>query len=217
MILGTANFGNEYKGVHLLQSDCDEILDAAWAYGIRKVETAASYGNSESMIKHYIAETSRHFQVYTKGRSREDYENSKVLFGDDLYHWLWHWRPDESNYVDDYCDGISMYSVENVDFPARLKTIEVPWNILDRRHSKTVEQAKQWNVEVIARSVFIRGEAFKMPPIAGLPFWVWCLQDMPDFDDFIVGVDSAAQLSEIVKAPKNVKLVYGDPLDWVAT
>ena len=40
LILGTANFGNNYKGLNLPEGECFAIMDKAWELGIRTIDTA---------------------------------------------------------------------------------------------------------------------------------------------------------------------------------
>lgn len=220
MILGTANFGNEYKGLRLDYKASSAILDKARELGIWNLDCARSYGTAEQFIATYCQETGSMFQVYTKGRSRDDYERSRQILGGNLWRWLYHMRGFNQEWFDfpDIIDGVSCYGDEwrAVQKIRPLEILQVPWNIIDRRHTKTVVEAHLQEIKVFARSLFIRGEAFRWPRIAGLHMWMWCLQDLPDFDGIIVGVDTPQQLEEIAKAPKGLKLVYTDKgLVWL--
>jgi aryl-alcohol dehydrogenase-like predicted oxidoreductase len=208
-ILGTANFGNMYKDLMVGNKMAVSILDKAWELGIRDIDTARTYGMSENMIGDYIRWTGRKFRVWTKGRSAEDYEESKKELGLVPHAFLWHnWE--ETDEVNINIDGISCYDAINwrrAHNRHNIGILQVPWNIIDRRNEWQVEFARQYSVTTVARSIFIRGEAFKMPNLAGAPFWQWCL-DVPDYFDYaVIGVDTPEQLEQIVTAPR-LKLIY---------
>jgi len=208
-ILGTANFGNMYKDLMVGQQLAISILDKAWDLGIRDLDTARSYGLSENMIGEYIQKTGHKFRVWTKGRSAEDYEESKKILGFIPYNFLWHnWE--ELDEVKIQIDGISIYhGVDWIDAFHKngISSIQFPWNIIDRDSEWQAERAHQYGLATVARSIFIKGEAFKMPDIAGAPFWQWCL-DVPDcFDYVVIGADTPEQLEQVITAPR-LNLVY---------
>jgi aryl-alcohol dehydrogenase-like predicted oxidoreductase len=107
-------------------------------------------------------------------------------------------------------DGISSYEAEyfkRAYDENNISILQVQWNILDRRNEWYTKLARQFGLTTIARSIFIQGEAFNMPDIAGVPFWQWCL-DVPDYFDYaVIGVDTPEQLEQIVTAPR-LKLIY---------
>lgn len=211
-MLGAANFGNKYKGIALNENECFAIMDKAWELGIRTIDTAASYGESERIISDWCLIRRKRFKVYTKGRSEDDFDRSEQILGYALHAKLWHnYDPGEDEVLREV-DGVSCYGMEWLDLlhEVDISIIQVPWNVLDRRHDNTAAMATDYGVQSICRSIFIRGEAFNVPTkIAGIPFWQWCLQGVPDFDYVIVGVDSAEQLEQIVKVPK-MQIRYTD-------
>lgn len=226
LMLGTANFGNEYKGVFIGRDTAYKILKKAWELGIRDIDTARSYGESEQIIGEYIKFSGRKFRVWTKGRSEEDKEISEETLGLPPHAWLIHNYKKNDPYFPG-CSGVSCYGDEwkyaaqelfyTKNEHYQYQYVQVPWNILDRRHSNTPHEARGVELGSIARSIFIRGEAFKMPYLAGVPFWHWCLQDVPDFDYIIVGVDSPHQLEEIVRVPQ-MEIQYSDKgVSWTET
>jgi aryl-alcohol dehydrogenase-like predicted oxidoreductase len=209
-ILGSANFGNLYKGTLLGAADVYEILDKAWELGIRDIDTARTYGDSEMLIGEYIRATKRNFRVWTKGRSEKDYEMSKQVLGLTPHSFLWHNWDATDDITGFQVDGISCYDAMEwlkVERCIGLDIIQLPWNIIDRGNEWNAKLAQEYSVTTVARSVFIRGEAFKMPDITGVPFWQWCLQIPDCFDYVVVGVDSADQLEQIVNCPR-LKLIY---------
>lgn len=203
-MLGAANFGNKYKEIALNENECFAIMDKAWELGIRTIDTAASYGESERIISDWCLIRRKRFKVYTKGRSEDDFDRSEQILGYALHAKLWHnYDPGEDEVLREV-DGVSCYGMEWLDLlhEVDISIIQVPWNVLDRRHDKTADMAHDYGVQAICRSIFIRGEAFKMPEIGGRPFWHWCLQNVPDFDYVIVGADTPQQLEEIVNVPR---------------
>lgn len=54
MILGTANFMNEYRGVKIDKKTCLNILKEFEALGGKIVNTADDYGDSESLVIEYV-------------------------------------------------------------------------------------------------------------------------------------------------------------------
>ena len=210
-MLGTANFGNNYKGLNLPEGECFAIMDKAWELGIRTIDTARGYGDSEKIIAKWINSTGKRFKVYTKGRSEDDFKRSEDILGMAIHAKLWH----NYAYGDEITcqiDGVSCYDMEWFDLMHQtdISIIQVPWNIIDRRNYVAAAMARDYGLQAICRSIFIRGEAFKMADIAGRPFWHWCLQGLPDFDYAIVGVDSAQQLEEIMSVPEALRLKYTD-------
>jgi aryl-alcohol dehydrogenase-like predicted oxidoreductase len=208
-ILGTANFGNMYKNLMVGNKVAVSILDKAWELGIRNIDTARSYGRSEDMIGDYIKWTGNRFHVWTKGRSMEDYEESKKALGLTPHAFLWH-NYELTDDVGCMIDGISSYEAEyfkRAYDENNISILQVQWNILDRRNERHTKLARQFGLTTIARSIFIQGEVFNMPDIAGAPFWQWCL-DVPEcFDYAVIGVDTPQQLEQIVTAPR-LSLIY---------
>ena len=125
--------------------------------------------------------------------------------------------------------GISIYSPDILEdlFPTYFfDVVQVPLNIFDRRviSSGWLNRLSNMGVSVVARSVFLQGILLK--PVDGLPlhfskwgshFEKWvdfyqeaclspleaCLsfvQQVPEIDRVIIGVDSERHLDEIVKA-----------------
>jgi aryl-alcohol dehydrogenase-like predicted oxidoreductase len=208
-ILGTANFGNMYKDLMVGNKLAVAILNKAWDLGIRDIDTARTYGMSERMIGDYIKWTGNKFRVWTKGRSEQDYEESKKELGVTPHAFLWH-NYELTDEIPCHIDGISSY---NAEFFKRaydqnnITILQTQWNIIDRRNEWYSKLAKQFGLTTVARSIFIRGEAFKMPALAGAPFWQWCL-DVPDcFDYAVIGADTPEQLEQIVTAQR-IELTY---------
>jgi aryl-alcohol dehydrogenase-like predicted oxidoreductase len=198
-----------YKDLMVGNKLAVSILDKAWELGIRDLDTARTYGMSERMIGDYIKWTGNRFRVWTKGRSEQDYEESKKELGLTPHAFLWH-NYDSTDEINCHIDGISSYPAygwDNLLHKHGISIIQVPWNIIDRGNEWEIRRARTYGLTTVARSIFIRGEAFKMPELAGAPFWQWCL-DVPDcFDYAVIGADTPEQLEQIVQAPR-LKLMY---------
>ena len=70
MILGTVELGMAY-GINNTQGKPSleksfEVLDAAWRGGIRELDTASAYGDSEEIIGMFQSERNVHFKTDTK-------------------------------------------------------------------------------------------------------------------------------------------------------
>ena len=129
------------------------------------------YGDSEKIIAKWINSTGRRFKVYTKGRSEDDFNCSEDILGMAIHAKLWH------NYaygdeINCQIDGVSCYDMEWFDLMHQtdISIIQVPWNIIDRRNYVAAAMARDYGLQAICRSIFIRGEAFKMADISRKSF-----------------------------------------------
>jgi hypothetical protein len=80
-----------------------------------------------------------------------------------------------------------------------MKTVEVPYNILDIFYARYFGMAN-----TIIRSVFIQGMALVQPEVFGIPFYhlCWNFAMQSEADAIVIGVDSAQQLKDILTIPK---------------
>ena len=73
LILGTANLGMPYGisngGAAMDAGEASALLDAAWAHGIRRLDTANAYEGSERRIGAWSRSTGRSFTVISKAPS----------------------------------------------------------------------------------------------------------------------------------------------------
>lgn len=194
MILGTVELGLDY-GVNNNDGkpsykQAFDLLDAAWNNGIRELDTAAAYGNSEEIIGNYQKETGHSFLVDTKLPvmiAPELYEESLDSACARLYVeslnllYLHSFEQCKDDRILDFLKrkkekgkvrhvGISIYEpqelkyiVDNLSF---VDTVQFPFNILDsHRWQKDglLKQAKQSGKRMYARSVFLQGLVFKSP------------------------------------------------------
>ena len=134
--LGSANFGNSYKSLLLPEGECFAIMDKAWELGIRTIDTARGYGDSEKIIAKWINSTGNRFKVYTKGRSDDDFKQSEDILGMAIHAKLWH-NYAHGDEITCQIDGVSCYNMEWFDLMHQtdISIIQVPWNIIDRSNT----------------------------------------------------------------------------------
>jgi aryl-alcohol dehydrogenase-like predicted oxidoreductase len=191
LAIGTAQFGLDYgvantKGKVSL-AEASEIIDLADHLGIRTIDTASAYGNSEDVVG---SVSSRNHEIITKLSSVPEqcddvfnwataqlFSSISNLKREKIHGILLH-RPDQLNYG--YGDelyralhefksqgyvskiGISVYDPRQLDdLWGRYKfdIIQAPLNIIDRRilDSGWAERLKKSGAEVHTRSVFLQG------------------------------------------------------------
>ncbi|HKO80764.1 MAG TPA: aldo/keto reductase [Chitinophagaceae bacterium] len=215
--LGTVQFGIKYgianKTGQTPAAEVTRILDKAYQYGVRIVDTASAYGNAEQVLGyndlHRFQLVSK-FMPVTIGRSLADQLNHTLfhLQIDSLYGFLAH-RPmsllenknqwQELEYLKS--DGLVKkigYSLNNTNELTELldnnmmpDLIQVPYNYFDNRFKEQLIELKMRGCEVHARSAFLQG-LFFMNPDSLSPF----------FD----------KVKDILK---NLQLTYGDHLPGV--
>jgi aryl-alcohol dehydrogenase-like predicted oxidoreductase len=139
--------------------------------------------------------------------------------------------------------GISIYREDQIEqvlkeFP--LEIVQVPINILDQRllRSGCLGRLKAREIEVHARSIFLQGlvlnpvenlksffdpmkphltrmrSAFAASGLTSLEASLAFVRDLAEIDKMVVGVESTAQLQEIVSAYKAEKLVDPSQFSW---
>lgn len=187
--LGTVQFGLDYGVTNTtgqLNSDtCKDILSYAQKGGIKILDTAAGYGESEDILGEL--EISKDFSLVSKiptlAKSapqslRQSIETTLTrLKRDSINGILLHNEQDLlENKADDYYRellslkaqgvvgqiGVSFYSVEAANEIIKrydIDLIQIPASHLDRRfeNNKVIELAKSKNIEVHARSLFLQG------------------------------------------------------------
>ena len=167
LILGTAQLGMNY-GVNNLDgkpsiSEAFSILDKAFHGGIRILDTALSYGDSERIIGEYMYYTNNHFKVATKLPKlsycdniddevqmyiNKSLDNLRVKMID---YYFFHNFHDFKNNIEIMNIlkmnqkrgkvlniGVSLYDVEELDFILNkgnefIDVVQIPFNIFDLR------------------------------------------------------------------------------------
>lgn len=197
MVLGAAQLGMPYgianRRGQPTEAESDAILKAAWESGTRTIDTAASYGESEARIGHFL----RHhpecpFEVVTKlagptdSRSpvsvRHSVETSEKRLGRPPHAVLLH-KPKELEVwyeglgetlealrAEGRCEklGVSVYEPEELELALRISAMEyiqIPYNVFDHRWTSSglIERAVEAGRTIMIRSVFLQGLLLMSP------------------------------------------------------
>jgi aryl-alcohol dehydrogenase-like predicted oxidoreductase len=188
LIIGTAQFGMSYGIANAVGkvrfSEVARILDLAWSSGICTLDTAKSYGASESVIGCYLQQR-RHcsWSVITKLSDKNngvscqiDDSQDKLMIqakavlahSSDLYVDCWFQEGMKKAKNEGKVEqiGVSLYSEDEIvrvmDSTLTPDIIQLPINLLDTRlyRSGTLRALSNSGVEVHARSVFLQGMFF---------------------------------------------------------
>jgi len=196
IILGTAQFGMDY-GINntsgkITKSEAFDILNYAFLNGIKELDTASSYGDSEKVIGEYLNNHPKNrFIITTKisdiNASLEKQVNNsienlkidkidKLLFHSyDLYK---HFEKEVKDFHQKFKGelfeelGVSIYTnyeIENLINDPFINRIQSPFNILDNynKRGSCFEKLYLNGKKVDVRSVFLQGIFFKN--ISNLP------------------------------------------------
>ncbi len=193
LVLGTAQFGLDYgvaNNGQVSPLQVGEILSAAEQLGIRALDTAAAYGNSEAVLAQHQA--TRRFQVISKLSPQQagaapllaqfeqrcaqlDGIPEAVLFhrADDLLTHAdadHHWHAAEQARAQGLCRklGVSVYHPHELRqllqrYPLQL--VQLPANWLDRRFltADLLQPLAAAGVEIHARSLLLQGVLLQPP------------------------------------------------------
>ena len=186
--LGTVQLGMNYgmanqKGQPSLE-EAFEVLDTAWNVGVRSLDTAVAYGDSEKVIGKYLSEEKKPYFVASKFSLKSDdveaqlklqVDHTKQHLGNvDLY--MFHSAEQLRTYGEKVEDsllmlkdagftkslGASIYEqrdIETVLSHEWLTAIQLPMSILDTRiiESGLLEELQKRKIQVLVRSVFFQG------------------------------------------------------------
>ncbi|QZY56311.1 aldo/keto reductase [Crassaminicella profunda] len=188
--LGTAQLGLNYginnKTGKPAMKESFSIFDTAYKNGIRVLDTAYVYGNSEKIIGDYLTDTKRKFTICTKlphisGSNQHviNFLNKslKNLNVKQVEYYLLHNMIEVSNQriIDELIKlkeknlvgkiGVSVYDIKDVEVVLQkdiFNVIQIPMNIFDRRIIQLgyLEELKRRNIEVFIRSIFLQGLFF---------------------------------------------------------
>ena len=188
LVLGTAQFGMKY-GINnsigqVAQNDVNEILNLAEQCGVKYIDTAYGYGNSEKILGLSPALHRGDFKIISKYASskfspiNQFYESLKHLNKHKIYAYMIH---NFSTYIErpaiwnDFLKlkedalvekiGFSLYSTSELEYILEhniaVDIIQVPYNLLDRQFEKCFEILNDKGIEIHTRSVFLQGVFFK--------------------------------------------------------
>lgn len=190
LILGTVQLGLEY-GINNVtgkpsRKNAFAILEKAYSRGIKYLDTAAAYGDSEEVIGAFHNVDQKRFLILTKFHPKGDEDVSKLVSDalgrlnvTEIEVMFFHSYQDfKSNpkLVDDLLlevkagrinkIGVSVYTNEQIeellDFND-IKVIQAPFNLFDNesKRGEIFERAKAGGKEIHSRSVFLQGLFFK--------------------------------------------------------
>ncbi len=197
LALGTAQFGLDY-GISnadgkVAQEELIRILGDASNYGIDMLDTAVSYGNSETAIGKAMVETGIHFNVVSKipvsvrpeqipdivkkSLSRLQREHIKAYL---THHFkLFQKRSTREVLLELKNKGLMQQVGVSVYYPQEIQwlldrnidfdIVQLPFNIFDRRFYPLFPLLKDRGIEIHVRSVFLQGLFFLEPD--HLPPW----------------------------------------------
>ena len=224
IILGTAQFGMDY-GINnttgkINKSKVFDILNYAFLNGIKELDTASSYGDSEKIIGEYLncypknrfiittkisdINVSLEKQVYNSLENLKIGKIDKLLFHSyDLYiHFEKEVRVFHHKFKGTLFDelGVSIYTnneIENLISDPFINRIQSPFNILDNynKRGSCFEKLNLSGKKVDVRSIFLQGIFFK--DIPDLQFNLSPLKKYLDFirelsNEFNIDINSIA-------------------------
>lgn len=194
LILGTVQFGIDY-GINNKQGKpsfekVKDILNFAYLKGIRLLDTAEAYGDSQNRIGQYHKIGSNKFNIISKfSPLRKDLsgnimervnDNLKTLEVENLYSYMFHSFDDYKKYFLEFKNdlielrnsnkikkiGVSLNSNEEIIevlSNSDIDLVQLPYNILDNKskREKVFLRAKKNGVEIHTRSTFLQGLFFK--------------------------------------------------------
>ncbi|MFC5271738.1 aldo/keto reductase [Adhaeribacter terreus] len=188
--LGTAQFGLNYgisnqTGQSSFDTVC-EVLNKAQTLGIETLDTAAAYGNSETVLGEALTKTGTSFNIITKlsgkeGSVEKTVGNSlKKLQSKSVYGCLFHdynsWKqePQLLNELQKLKAegkiqklGFSLYypqqAEELLEKNIAFDLVQVPYSLFDQRFETVFKKLKKVGVEIHSRSVFFQGLFFLEP------------------------------------------------------
>lgn len=191
MVLGAVQLGLNYGVANNAgkpsRESAHEILCMAWLHGVRAIDTAQAYGDSEAIIGEHLERYPEHsFHIFSKinpgvdhrdasavlNAARSSYQRiakplaSLMMHNADVLH-LWDEglgqamkRCLDAGFAETL--GVSIYTPEQfriaLSIP-ELRVIQAPFNVLDRRllESGLLESALDAGRVVVLRSVYLQG------------------------------------------------------------
>jgi len=186
--LGTAQFGMDYgianKNGKPSRDTVFDILDYAHSTGIRTLDTASEYGDSESLIGEYITGRKADFKIISKmatAKNNSDAEkncraalerlNQPCIYGYLVRSTALNGYRGMRRHLEELKEkqlikkmGLSLYKTDELDRLLDSKLpfdiIQVPYNIFDQRFCGYLPILRHMGVEIYSRSVFLQGFFF---------------------------------------------------------
>jgi len=188
LVLGTVQFGLDY-GISnsrgkVPENEINVILQNAYTSGIRILDTASAYGNSEEVISKSQATIGKEFSIISKYPVNADLPpytwidtSLSKLNRTSLYGYMFHnfeiYRK-HPEFVDDLVKikesnkaekiGYSLYLPQEAETILKNNSpcdiIQIPYNIFDQRFQYLLPDLKKRNIEIHVRSIFLQGLFF---------------------------------------------------------
>ena len=180
--IGTANWGQEYNGSKLSDSEIDKILGYMQCSGIDTIETATAYGWSG------WRDVPSYFKIVLKIRSSDWPVLGLMEYGDRVTLMAHNASEYRELYVcSETLRSASLYKPN--ELKSFMEKIEVPYSLYDRRFEDIINR---YDGTIFVRSVFLRGKIIQdgIPAQECIKF---CFCN-PYVDKVIIGVDSVEQL-----------------------
>jgi uncharacterized protein len=186
LILGTVQLGTNYGINNLIGKQTHEenleILNYAYENGILYLDSAAAYGDAETLIGQFHKKyPNKRFEVITKFHNKNITNNFdstlKIISTERLFSYIFHQFLDtQNNDIVNYLIslkqtnkieniGVSIYT--NKEFQDAIglpfiDIIQIPYNLLDNSNKRMdlIKKAKSKNKKIHVRSVFLQGLFF---------------------------------------------------------
>ncbi len=189
IVLGTVQLGMPYGINNALgkpnEKECIEILNEAFASGIRTLDTARAYGSALQIIGNYHKSSSNKFKVINKFHANSAQLSTDVQVELDelqigqfeayLFHSFSDFRNADSQLIKELIDlkkkalfskiGVSVYGNEQFEMAIQndvIDMIQFPYNLFDNasKRGDMIRLAKSRGKELHVRSVFLQGLFF---------------------------------------------------------
>ena len=167
-----------------------ELLENAYDLGVKTLDTAEAYGDAHSVISNFHKQSKKRFKIISKYSSSNFYypidltERIKIHCSNFninyLEGYMFHSYNDFKINIDKHPDvldnikssglvkkiGVSIYSNDEIKDLLNFKNInliQIPFNLFDNEYQRKeiLETAKNRNIEIHTRSVFLQGLFFK--------------------------------------------------------
>ena len=191
LALGTVQFGLDYginnKTGRVQTDEITRILQIAHQSGIRFLDTAQAYGESETVLGECIAKTGNSFDIITKiskdntARLTDSLIESLVRLQQKTLSGLMYHSFDAFKTHPESIDalyaaqaqelvshiGFSLYSPFELEYifdqNIAFDFVQIPFNIYDRRFASYFPKLKEKGVTIFCRSAFLQGLVFIKP------------------------------------------------------
>jgi aryl-alcohol dehydrogenase-like predicted oxidoreductase len=241
LVLGTVQFGLNY-GINSegkpSEIEVKKILELCKNKGLRFIDTAYVYGNSEDVIgRNWPNEASDSFKIITKlppgttpdtavGQTKASLARlrQKSVYGL-LFHRFSDYKTDHTAFDQVLVDlksqrhithyGFSLYQPEEalwlLENAQSVDIVQVPYSILDRRFEAVFKKLKdKFNTEIHVRSVFLQGLYFKSPE--DLPAHLYPLKK------YLIAIQRQADRHQVSLATLLLSFIFqNDLIDGILT